>query len=89
MYPAVTLRVFVLNNLKVDFDNFVDVLVCKVGWGSSVGIATELRTGRSGNRIPVGAIFSAPVQTGPGARPATYTMRTVSFVGVKRPGAWR
>jgi len=29
------------------------------GPGSSVGIATELRTGRSGDRIPVGARFSA------------------------------
>jgi len=30
--------------------------------------------------------FSAPVQTGPGAHPASYTMGTVSFPGVKRPG---
>ena len=29
------------------------------GPGSSVGIATELRAGRSGDRIPVGARFSA------------------------------
>ena len=32
------------------------------------------------------AIISAPVQTGPGAHSATYTMRTGSFPGVKRPG---
>ena len=36
------------------------------GPGSSVGIATELRAGRSGDRIPVKARFSAPIQTGPG-----------------------
>ena len=44
-----------------------------------------LRAGRSGDRIPVGggARFSAPVQTGPGAHPASYTMRTGSFPGVK------
>jgi len=38
----------------------------------------------SGDRIPVGARFSAPVQTGPGAHPASYTMGTGSFPGVKR-----
>jgi len=40
---------------------------------------------RSGDRIQVGARFSAPVQTGPGAHPATYTMGTGSFLGVKQP----
>jgi len=30
--------------------------------------------------------FSAPVQTGPGAHPASYTIGTGSFAGVKRPG---
>jgi len=54
--------------------------------GNSVGIATELRAGRSGDRIPVEARFSAPVQTGPGTHPASYTMGTRSFPGVKRPG---
>jgi len=34
----------------------------------------------------VGARFSAPVQTGPGAQPASCTMGTGSFQGVKRPG---
>jgi len=34
----------------------------------------------------VGAKFYAPVQTGPGAHPASYTMGTGSFPGVKRPG---
>jgi len=37
-------------------------------------------------RIPVGVRFSAPVHTGPGAHPASYTMSTGSFPGVKRPG---
>ena len=35
---------------------------------------------------PVGARFSAPVQTGPGAHPASCTMGTGSFSRVKRPG---
>jgi hypothetical protein len=34
----------------------------------------------------VGARFSAPVQTVPGAHPASYTVGTGSFPGVKRPG---
>jgi len=42
-----------------------------------------LRAGRSGDWIPVGARFSAPVQTGPGAHPASSTMGTGSFPGVK------
>jgi hypothetical protein len=53
---------------------------------SAVGIATKLRAGRSGDRIPVGARFSAPFQTGSDAHPATYTMGTGSFPGVTRPG---
>jgi len=46
----------------------------------------SLRARRSGNRIPVGVRFSAPIQTGSGAHPASYTMGTGSFPGVKRPG---
>ena len=53
--------------------------ICMCGPGSSVGIATELRAGRSGDRVPVEARFSAPVQTGPGAHPASCTMGTGSF----------
>jgi hypothetical protein len=51
---------------------------------SSVSIAT-LQAGRSGYRIPVGASFSTPVQTGSEAHPASYTMSTGTFPGVKRP----
>ena len=36
-----------------------------------------------GNRIPVEAIFSAPVQTGTGTHPTSCTKGTVSFPGVK------
>ena len=46
----------------------------------------SLRAGRSEDRILVGARFSAPIQTGPGAHPASYTVGTGSFPGVKRPG---
>ena len=46
----------------------------------------SLWVGKTGVRIPVGGDFFAPVQTGPGAHPASYTMGTVSFPGVKWPG---
>jgi hypothetical protein len=36
--------------------------------------------------MPVGVRFSAPFQTSPGAHPASCTMGTGSFLGVKRPG---
>jgi hypothetical protein len=45
-----------------------------------------LRAGRSGDPIPVGARFSAPIQTGPGAHPASCATSTSSFPGLKQPG---
>jgi hypothetical protein len=41
---------------------------------------------RAKKKIPVGTRFFAHVQTGPGAHPASCTMGTWSFPGVKRPG---
>jgi hypothetical protein len=38
-----------------------------------------LRAGRSGDRIPVGLRFSAPVQTSPGAQPASCKIGTGFF----------
>jgi len=38
------------------------------------------------DRIPAGARFSSPVQNGPKAHQASYTMGTGSFTGVERPG---
>ena len=46
-------------------------------------IATELRAGRSGDRIPAGTRFSAPVQTDHGAHTASCKMGTETFPGVK------
>ena len=46
----------------------------------------SLQVGRPGNRIPVVVRYSAPVQTGSGAHPVSYTMGTGSFQGVKQPG---
>jgi hypothetical protein len=60
---------------RADVTTYItEITLQKCGPGSSVGIATELRTGRSGDRNQAGARFSAPVQTGPGVHPAYSTM---------------
>ena len=52
---------------------------------SSVGIPTRYGLDGPGIESRWEARFSAPVQTDPGAHPASYTMGTGSFPGVKRP----
>jgi hypothetical protein len=58
----------------------------KMGRDSAVGIA--IRNGLDGPWIESrwGTRFPAPVQAGSGAHPASYTMGTGSFLGVKRAG---
>ena len=47
----------------------------------------SLRARRSGDRIPVRARFSAPIQTGPGDQPSlVFSRYRVSFPGLKQPG---
>ena len=58
-------------------------IIMHCGSGSSVGIATGYGLDGPGVESRWGARFSAPVQTGPGAHPASCTMGTVSFPGVK------
>ena len=53
------------------------------GPGSSVSIATGYGLDGPGNKSRWWARFSAPVQTCPGAHPASCTMGTGSFPGVK------
>jgi hypothetical protein len=57
----------------------VDTSIFRMGRDSSVCIATRYGLDISGDRIPLGARFSAPVQTGPGAHPASYRMDAGSF----------
>jgi len=42
-----------------------------------------LAIGRTADRIPVGARFFATLRTGPEAHPASCTMGTESFLGVR------
>ena len=58
----------------------IHIHIC--GPGSSVGIVTELRVGRSGIESRWGRDFP-PVQTGSGVQPASCKMGTGSFTGVK------
>jgi hypothetical protein len=56
-----------------------------MGRDNVVSIATRYELDGPGIESWWGARFSAPVQTGPGAYPASCTMGTGSFPGVKRP----
>ena len=56
------------------------------GRDSSVTIASCYRLDDPGIESRWGARFSAPIQTGPGANPASYTRGTGSFLGVKQLG---
>jgi hypothetical protein len=57
-----------------------------VGLGSSVGIETDYGLDGPGIECRWGARFFAHVQTGSGTHPASCTMGTGPFPGVKRPG---
>ena len=67
------------------FSSYTTSLLFRVGRESAVGVATTLRAGRSEDRIPMGARFSAPAL--PSGPPSLCTMGTGSFPGLKRP--WR
>ena len=57
-----------------------------MGRDGSVGIVTRYGLDGPGIESRWGARFSTPVQTGPGAHPASCIMGTGPFPGVKRPG---
>ena len=70
---------------------FISVIKQSIGFtargrDSSVGIATGYRLDGPGIESRWGRDFPRPVQTCPGTNPASYTMGTGSFPGIKRPG---
>ena len=69
---------------KVVYTVMVQYVLCirYSGPGSSVGIATDYGLDGSGIDSRWGEVFP-PVQTSPGALPASCTMGTGSFLGVK------
>jgi hypothetical protein len=60
--------------------------VDRILWMGVLCLVTWCVAGRSGSRSPVGVRYFAHVQTGRRAHPASSTMGTGSFPGVKRPG---
>ena len=62
---------------------FVSVKLGGSGPGSVVGKASGYGLDDPGIEFRWGTRFSAPVQTGPGAHPASWTMVTAYFPGVK------
>ena len=58
---------------------------CDIKFGYSIPYSDSLRAGRSGNRIQVEARFSAPINTGRRADPASSTMGTGSLYQRAKP----
>jgi hypothetical protein len=81
-----------LNRILIKFTaanvNYFMQYVTTEGSGLRSRYSDSLRFGRSGDRIQVGARFSAPVQTGPGVHPASYTRGTGAVYGGKAAEAW-
>ena len=72
-----------MSRLPYRYEAVTEVIVCR---DSSVGMAGRYGLDGRESNPSVGTRFSSPVQTGPGAHPASYTKGTGSFPGAKRPG---
>ena len=69
--------------------HFILNLSARCGPGQRRRYRDSLWAGRSGDRIPVAAKFSTPVQTDSWAHPTSWTMSTSLLPGGKSAGAWR
>ena len=76
----------VTNSTKDSLSQDAESIAATRGRDSSVGIATRYGLDGPGIVSRWTARFSALVQTDPGTYPASCTMGTGSFPGVKRPG---
>jgi hypothetical protein len=76
--------------IKYLLDFLINIIYCNIKYRcepvSSVGIAIGYGLDGLGIETMWGRDFFAHVKTGPGAHPASCTMGTRSFPGVKRPG---
>jgi hypothetical protein len=63
------------------------IIITIVGRNSAGAIATRYGLDDPMIESRCGATISASVKTGPVVHPASYTMGTGSFLGVKRPGS--
>ena len=82
---SASINVFCYDKLPMTLShsNFYFPVLYICGPGSSVGIATGYGLNGPGIESRWEARFSAPVQSGPGALPASFTMGTGAFSGVK------
>jgi hypothetical protein len=86
---CVRIKLVYLLLLTVQYNKQNKIILCTFLWTRELGYRSRysysLRAGRSGDRVSVGARFSATVQTGYETHPASYTMGTGSFPEVKQP----
>jgi len=85
--PNPRLNAFCYKHKAVQKHLYIEFLIDNLYLEAQFSLYSDwLRTGRSGNRVPVAERFSAPVQTGPDANPAFYTRGTGYFRGVSGRG---
>jgi hypothetical protein len=73
--------------IMIQFNTTSLSMSCSQGQESAVSTATRYRVGSPGIESRWGARFSTPVQITAGAHPASYTMGTRSFPGLKFPSS--